>query len=139
MKKHSVLVVDDEKDMRTFLSTLLETEGYKPHIACDGLEGFEKARLLKPALIILDVMMPEEDGVQLYRKIKTDLDLKDIPVVMLSGIAKRTFLHCQGVLSAQLGRSVPEPEAYIEKPLEPEELLEVTERILKGRGEKAPL
>ena len=139
MRKHKILVVDDEMDMRTFLSTLLETKGYKPHIACDGAEGFEKAKAIKPALIILDVMMPEEGGIQLYRNIKVDETLKHIPVIMLSGIAKRTFLHCQNVLNAHLGHVVPEPEAYIEKPPEPEELLELAEKILKARGEKMPL
>ena len=59
--------IDDELDMRTFLSTLFETSGYKPLVAADGVEGLQKAREAKPELMILDVMMPKEGGVQLYR------------------------------------------------------------------------
>jgi len=139
MKKHRILVVDDELDMRTFLSTLLETSGYKPLVAADGQEGLKKAKEAKPHLIILDVMMPKEGGVQLYRELRTDESLKHIPVIMLSGIAKKTFFHSQNVLNAHMGRSVPEPEAYIEKPPEPEELLELAQRILGAKGEGLPV
>ncbi|MGD2125235.1 MAG: response regulator [Desulfobacteraceae bacterium] len=130
MKKKKILVVDDELDMRTFLATLLETSGYKPVVAADGLDGLQKAREVKPELVILDVMMPKEGGIQLYRELKTDAKLKHIPVIMLSGIAKKTFFHSQNVLNAYQGHSVPEPEAYIEKPPEPEELLRYTQNLL---------
>ncbi|HYA01797.1 MAG TPA: response regulator, partial [Syntrophobacteria bacterium] len=60
MKKKTVLVVDDELDMRTFISTLLETSGYRALVATNGEEGIKKAREHKPAVIILDVMMPKE-------------------------------------------------------------------------------
>ena len=130
MKKKRILVVDDELDMRTFLSTLLETSGYKPLVATDGLEGMKMARDLKPELIILDVMMPKEGGVQMYRELKTDDQLKHIPVIMLSAVAKKTFFHSQNMLNTYMGQSVPEPEAYIEKPPEPEELFQLTTNLL---------
>ena len=63
MKKKKILIVDDELDMRIFLSTLLETSGYKPVMTRDGKEGFQKARNVVPDLIILDIMMPGEGGV----------------------------------------------------------------------------
>ena len=138
MKKRKILVIDDELDMRTFLSTLFETSGYKPLVATDGLEGLQKAREFKPEIIVLDVMMPKESGVQLYRDLKSDPATKDIPVIMLSGIAKKTFFHSQNVLNRHTGQSLPEPEAYIEKPPEPDELLQLTEKILKAKGEKPP-
>jgi len=97
MAKKRVLVVDDELDMRTFVTTLLETSGYKPLSAEDGIKGLEMARKDKPALIILDIMMPKESGITMYRALKTDPDLKDIPVIMLSALAKKTFLHSQSV------------------------------------------
>jgi len=130
MKKKKILIVDDELDMRTFLSTLLETTGYKPVVAADGLEGVRKARQIKPDLIILDVMMPEEGGIQMYRDLRMDGELKDIPVIMLSGIAKKTFFHSQNVLDAHTGQSVREPDAYIEKPPEAEDLLESVRGLL---------
>ncbi|MBP1725419.1 MAG: response regulator receiver protein [Deltaproteobacteria bacterium] len=125
MKKKTVLVVDDEMDMRTFISTLLETSGYRALVATNGEEGIKKAREHKPAVIILDVMMPKEGGVQMYRELKTDEQLKGIPVIMLSAIAKKTFFHSQKMLNTYRGQVVPEPEAYIEKPPETEQLLKV--------------
>jgi DNA-binding response OmpR family regulator len=64
MKKKTVLIVEDELDMRIFISTLLETSGYRPIMTRDGNEGMLKAKDVCPDLIILDVMMPGEGGVQ---------------------------------------------------------------------------
>ncbi|KPK29965.1 MAG: chemotaxis protein CheY [Nitrospira bacterium SG8_3] len=130
MAKKRVLVVDDELDMRTFVATLLETSGFKPLVAEDGIQGLEMARRDKPSLIILDIMMPRESGIAMYRSLKTDPALKDIPVIMLSALAKKTFLHSQGVLDAYKGEKIPEPAAYIEKPPEPDELLEAIQKSL---------
>jgi two-component system phosphate regulon response regulator PhoB len=139
MRKRKILVIDDELDMRTFLSTLFETEGYRPLVASDGLEGLQKARQAKPEVIILNVMMPKEGGIQLYRDLKSDPATKNIPVIMLSGIAKKTFFHSQNVLDRYTGQYLPEPEAYIEKPPEPEELLLLTQNVLKVKGGKLPV
>jgi CheY-like chemotaxis protein len=130
MGKQSVLIVDDELDMRTYLSTLMETSGYKPIAAGDGREGLQLARKVRPRLIILDVMMPRKGGIQMYQELKTDAELKDIPVIMLSAIAKKTFFHSHNMLGASMGSALPEPEAYIEKPPEPEALYELTRNIL---------
>jgi two-component system phosphate regulon response regulator PhoB len=131
MAKKRVLVVDDELDMRTFITTLLETSGFKPLSAEDGIQGLEIARKDKPSLIILDIMLPRESGIAMYRELKNDPALKDIPVIMLSALAKKTFLHSQKVLDAYKGEEIPEPEAYIEKPPEPDELLEAIQNSLK--------
>ena len=131
MAKRRVLVVDDELDMRTFVATLLETSGFTPLMAEDGTQGLEMARRDKPSLIILDIMMPKESGITMYRSLKNDPTLKDIPVIMLSALAKKTFLHSQSVLDAYQGEKIPEPAAYIEKPPEPEELLEAIENSLE--------
>jgi len=130
MRKKKILVVNDELDMRTFLCTLLGTCDYEPIVAKDGLEGIRRAREDKPELIILDAMMPKEEGIHLYRELKTDEDLKRIPVIMLSDIGKKTFFHSQNMLKFSLGQSVPEPEAYLEKPLESEDLLQLAENLL---------
>ncbi|MCP4669598.1 MAG: response regulator [Deltaproteobacteria bacterium] len=131
MAKKKILVVDDELDMRTFVCSLLGTCGYKTIEATNGLEGMQKARKARPELIILDVMMPKEDGVQMYRELKTDDDLKHIPVIMLSGIAKKTFFHSQNMLNTYMGHAVPGPEAYIEKPPESEEIIQWAETLLE--------
>jgi two-component system, OmpR family, phosphate regulon response regulator PhoB len=132
MSKRKILVVDDELDTRIFISTLLETSGYKPIVAMDGLDGLKKAREMRPELIILDVMMPLEGGVEMYRQLKADETLRGIPVIMLSGIAKKTFFYSQNLLNLYESHIVPEPEAYIEKPPEPEELLQWTRNLLGG-------
>ena len=129
-----VLVVDDELDMRIFITTLLETSGYKPLPAVDGKEGWEIACQKKPKLIILDVMMPNESGINLYRQLKSDPELKNIPVIMLSALSKKTFFHSQKVLDEYKGEKVPEPEAYIEKPPEPDELLEAIQNVLESQS-----
>jgi len=126
-----ILVVDDELDMRIYVSTLLETNGYKPLSAVDGKEGLEVARKNRPSLIILDVMMPKESGIGLYRDLKIDQELKDIPVIMLSALSKKTFFHSQRVLNEYKGENIPDPEGYIEKPPESEELLEAIQNCLK--------
>ncbi|MBW1888145.1 MAG: response regulator, partial [Deltaproteobacteria bacterium] len=107
MKKKKILIVDDELDMRIFISTLLETSGYSPLTTKDGNEGIRKAKEVIPDLIILDVMMPGEGGVQMYRQLKTDRNLKDIPVVMLSAVEKDTFSHYIKMLNAQIGHPIP--------------------------------
>ena len=126
MKK--VLIVEDELDMRIFISTLLETSGYKPFATRDGKEGLEKAKAVKPDLIILDVMMPGEGGVYMYRKLKTDKMLRDIPVIMLSAVAKKTFTHYLNMLNIRIEEDIPHPDSYLEKPPDAEELL----RIIDG-------
>src|SRR4030042_1861686 len=127
-----VLVVDDEMDMRVFLTTLLETNGFKPISASDGRQGLEMARKSRPSLIILDVMMPKESGITMYRELKLDPALKDIPVIMLSALSRKTFFHSQKVLDEYKGEKIPEPTAYIEKPPEPEELLDAIQNSLKS-------
>lgn len=126
-----VLVVDDELDMRTFIATLLESNGYKVVTADNGQAGLEKARQVKPDLITLDVMMPQESGVTMYREVKNDSELGGVPVLIISGLSKKTFLHSQKVLDKFKNQSVPEPDGYIEKPPEPEEVLAELDKILK--------
>jgi two-component system phosphate regulon response regulator PhoB len=130
MKKKMVLIVEDELDMRIFLSTLLETSGYQPVMTRDGNEGMRKAKDVCPDLIILDVMMPGEGGVQMYRALKTDETLCKIPVIMLSAVAQKTFSHYLNMLNARLQDPIPDPDVYIEKPPEAEELLKKTATLI---------
>ena len=130
MEKRKVLIVDDEIDMRIFLKTLLETRGYQPLITRDGSEGLKKAREITPDLIILDVMMPGEGGPQTYRRLKTDQQFADIPVIMLSGVKKDSFLHYLKMLNAGTGGKIPLPAAYFEKPVNHNDLIKAIRRAL---------
>lgn len=125
-----VLIVDDDPDVRLFNRTVLEEYGYTPLEAANGEEGMNLVKQENPALIILDVLMPRESGIRLYRKLKTDKKLSRIPVLMLSGIAERSFLRSQKALTEFGGDPVPPPEAYLEKPVEAEELAEAIAKII---------
>jgi CheY-like chemotaxis protein len=125
-----VLVVDDDPDVRSFVVTVLEENQYTPLVACDGVEGLEVIRKENPDLVILDVLMPRGSGIRLYRQLKTDDALKDLPVVMFTGIALRSFLKSQKVLEEFKGEQVPEPDIYLEKPVEPQELVDAIRKKL---------
>ncbi len=117
-----VLVVDDDADIRMLNKGIVEESGYTSIEAADGVEGLEMAKKENPDLIILDVLMPKQSGVRMYRELVTDKSLKHIPIILFSGIAKSTFLRSQKALTQFGGEKVPEPEVYLEKPIEPEEL-----------------
>jgi len=125
-----ILIVDDELDVRIYVRTLFETSGYAPVVTRNGKEGLEKAKEISPDLIILDVMMPEAGGVSMYRKLKTDQELKDIPVIMLTGIGEKSFSHYLKMLNFKVKDPIPQPDAHMEKPLDHEKLLELAKKII---------
>ena len=125
-----VLTVDDDADIRTFVVTVLEENGYTPIEATNGEEGMALLRKDPPDLVVLDVLMPRESGVRLYRQMKTNAKYKKIPVIILSGITKKSFIRSQKALTEFGGEPVPEPEAYLEKPVEPEELAAAIKAVL---------
>ncbi len=125
-----VLIVDDDADVRVFVSTVVEENNHTSIVAKNGEEALAKIKEEKPDLVILDVLMPKRSGIKLYRELKTDDSYKKIPIIMLSGIAKRTFLRSQEALTEFGEEGVPEPEAYLEKPVEPEELAETIKETM---------
>lgn len=125
-----ILVVDDDPDIRLFNVSVVEENGYTPLVATNGEEGLEICKKKKPDLLILDILMPRKSGIRLYRNIKTDKAMKNIPVIILSGIAEKSFLRSQKVLTEFGDDKVPEPEAYLEKPVEPEDLASTIKKVL---------
>ena len=125
LERKKILIVEDESDLRIFLCNLLGNCGYHTIDAVNRAEGLQKAKAEKPVLIILDVMIPKEGGIQMYRDLKQDQDLKNIPVIMVSTIDRKTFSFFQKFRYASKGKGVPEPGAYLEKPLEVEELIKL--------------
>jgi len=83
--KKKILVVDDSLDILDIIRTLLESSDYEVITASDGEQGMEKTKSTKPDLIILDVMMPKMDGYTFIKTKKCDQDIKDIPVIILTG------------------------------------------------------
>lgn len=126
----TVLSVDDDPDVRLFTTTVLEENGYTPLEASNGEEGLQMIKSEKPDLVILDVLMPRQSGIRLYRELKTNPALKDIRVMILSGIAKKTFLRSQQALTEFGESAVPEPEFYLEKPVDADVLAETIKKAI---------
>ena len=120
----SILVVEDVPDERNFLTTLLEDAGYGVTEAADGEEAIAKIEASRPDLITLDITMPEKSGVAVYRRIKEEESLKDIPVIIVTGISSdfKKFISTR--------RQVPPPEGYVSKPVDHEEFLKTVRELL---------
>ena len=131
MKEEKILIVDDDLHMRIFMSTLFKTSGLNVIASKDGNEGIAEAKKNAPSLIVLDLMMPRKGGIKMYQQLKTDENLKNIPVVILSGVNTKTFFHSLNLLGAGTKEPLPEPDGYMEKPPKPEDLLETVQAILK--------
>jgi CheY-like chemotaxis protein len=138
VEKKKILFVDDELDMRIFLSTVLKTSGFEAFAARNAIEGIRKAREVAPDLIIMDVMMPQAGGVTLFQELRQDAQLRGIPVIMLSGVREKAFAHHLKMLNTRLDNSLPPPDAYMEKPLDPARLVETIHRLLTPGGAEPP-
>jgi two-component system cell cycle response regulator DivK len=122
--KKKVIIIDDEPDIVTFLTVLLEDNGYTTISAKDGREGMEKIKAEHPELVLLDITMPEKSGVRCYRELRENPDLKSIPIVIVTGVAKefKKFISTR--------HQVPPPDGFISKPIDQQELLETVSRFL---------
>ncbi|VAW30838.1 hypothetical protein MNBD_CHLOROFLEXI01-4115 [hydrothermal vent metagenome] len=89
----SVLVVDDEVEIRQLLSTMLTMMGYQSFTAEDGLDALEKIPECQPDILILDVMMPRMDGLTLCRKLRDSQETAALPIIMLSGKAHQEAIR----------------------------------------------
>jgi len=129
-----VLIVDDEPDMRIFLCNLLGGCGYATVLAGERREALRTAKHEKPALIILDMMMPNEDGLQLYRDLKGDRRLRGIPVIMVSSVGRKAFLQYQKSYCTLPEDADPAPGAYLKTPLNAEELIGTVQALTASEG-----
>ena len=131
-QRKKILVVDDEPDVVTYLTTLLEDNGYIVISAVDGKEAMEKTLSEAPDLVTLDISMPEKSGVRFYREAKEDATLKHIPIVIVTGVESRqdggTGKDFERFLSTR--KSVPPPDAFIQKPIDEAELLGAVKKLL---------
>lgn len=83
----TLLIVEDDPLMNRMYQKIFKFEQYSVETAANGEEGLEKARKIKPTLILLDIMMPKMNGLQVLEKLKNDPDTKGIPVIMLTNLA----------------------------------------------------
>ncbi|MCR4403899.1 MAG: response regulator [Candidatus Acetothermia bacterium] len=126
-----ILVIDDDPDFVEATRVVLESGGYQVLAAYDGKAGLAKVRADRPDLVILDIIMPEEDGFKVCEALKADPELSKIPVIVLTSLSER---WSEVTLSVTQGLKL-EAEDYIDKPVEPEELLRRVEKRLKAQGQ----
>jgi CheY-like chemotaxis protein len=114
---HTILVVDDEADVRKFLTAVLEKHGYRVVAAEDGRRAFDEVEKEHPDLIVLDLQMPEQTGTDFYRRLLKHDVLREIPIIVVSGLAGRHL-------------AVRSPFAVFDKPIDPDDFVATVERAL---------
>ena len=129
--KKRILLIEDEEDIASLIKLQAELSGYKLHVEVDGLNGYRAIEREKPDLVILDVMLPGQNGFDICRKMKSSSELKNIPVIILS--AKGEELDV--ILGLELGA-----DDYVPKPFSPKILFSRIKAVLRrGREpEKTP-
>ena len=111
-----ILIVDDDAVVVKYLKTLLEDQGYDTYTAADSKEGLEMVRKERPDLITLDLEMPGEWGPRFYRKLRQDKSLRDIPIVVISGIDG--------------DHAIRDAVAFLAKPFDPDKLLGIIKKTI---------
>lgn len=120
-----ILYIEDESQMLQLVRLILERQGYQFIGALGGQQGLELARKEKPDLILLDLMMPEMDGWEVYRRIQADEELHGTPVIVITAKAQS--------IDRVLGLHIAKVDAYITKPFDPDELVTAVEKVLAAR------
>lgn len=120
--KASILVADDEPDIVEIIQYNLERQGYQVYTAANGREATEKAKLLHPQLIILDVMMPYQTGIEVCRNLRTLPDFKDTLILLLTALSDEAT-HIQGLDSGA--------DDYVSKPISPKVLVSRVNALLR--------
>ena len=119
-----ILIIDDEEDVITYLSTLFIDNGYEVTSANDGKEGVQKAISENPDLITLDISMPEESGVRTLRDLQSNEITKNTPVIIVTGVSTdiKRFIESR--------KQVHPPEGFFEKPIDRDKLLEKVKELI---------
>ncbi len=121
-----ILVVDDEPEIVVLTKIMLEKEGHKVTVAKDSAECFERLKKEKPDLILLDIMMPGDDGWDACKKIKEDRETHDIPVAMFTVRASDN--------SVEKSYKYAHADVHINKPFDRKELLDIVRGLLEKAG-----
>lgn len=117
-----ILVVEDEEDIAFILRFLLERNGYEVDHAADGRQALERVAGTPPAAVLLDIMLPYHDGIEIVARLRADAAWKHVPVLMLTAKAREVDI----VRALELGA-----DDYVTKPFQPEEVLARLRRLMK--------
>ena len=120
-----VVCIEDEPEMIDLVKLILSRKGYQVVGAMGGREGLEAIQREKPDLVLLDLMMPDMDGWEVYQKMKADEATKLIPVIVVTAKAQS--------IDKVLGLHIAKVDDYITKPFGPQELLESVEKVLAAQ------
>lgn len=126
-----ILLVDDDPDFVEATKIVLESAPYDVAVAYNGDEALEKVGEVNPDLIILDIIMPEQDGFKVCEALKSDPELSKIPVIMLTSLSQRMGETAFSVTDGMM----LEADDYVDKPVTPDELLKRVEKFLERRRE----
>ena len=120
--KRTVVCIEDEPEMVDLIKLILGRRGFELTGAMGGREGLEVVRRVKPDLVLLDLMMPDIDGWEVYQQMKADEELKHIPVIVVTAKAQS--------IDKVLGLHIAKVDDYVTKPFGPQELLQSVEKVL---------
>ncbi|MDR3624837.1 MAG: response regulator transcription factor [Chlamydiales bacterium] len=126
-QKKTILLIEDEEDIAALIKLQAEISGYKLHVETDGINGYRAVERERPDLVILDIMLPGQNGLDVCRKMKGHPELKNIPVIIIS--AKNEEIDV--VLGLELGA-----DDYLAKPFSPKVLFSRVKAVM--RREKEP-
>lgn len=121
-QKKRILLIEDEEDIAALIKLQAELSGYKLHVEVDGINGYRAIERERPDLVILDIMLPGENGFDVCRKMKSDPELKGIPVIILSAKSEEFDV----VLGLELGA-----DDYVQKPFSPKVLISRIKAVLR--------
>lgn len=122
-----VLIVDDEPDVARYLAMVLRANGFSPVVADSVESGLKIVDELQPDLVCLDIMMPKESGISMYRRLRQGQKTRRIPVIIISGAEQEEKFDFRSYLPEE---SIPEPDCYMEKPIDVEKYLGAVERLI---------
>jgi CheY-like chemotaxis protein len=111
-----ILVVDDDPVIVKYLETLFQDNGYETYNASSGLEALDQIKAQKPDLITLDLEMPDEWGPRFYRKLSKEKELKNIPIIVITGLSGH--------------HAVKTAVAVVKKPFDPDKLLGIVKKTI---------
>ncbi len=129
MQKPKILLIEDEEDIAALIKLQADIAGYKLHVEVDGLNGLRAIEREKPDLVVLDLMLPGQSGLDVCRKVKNSNELKNIPIIMIS--AKSEELDV--VLGLELGA-----DDYVTKPFSPKVLFSRIRAVLRRGADLQP-
>jgi DNA-binding response OmpR family regulator len=121
-----ILCIEDEPEMIDLIRLILGRRGFEVKGAAGGVEGLKIIRQDPPDLVLLDLMMPEMDGWEVYQQMKADEKTKKIPVIVVTAKAQS--------IDKVLGLHIAKVDDYITKPFSPQDLMNSIDKVLKSRA-----